>query len=41
MSAKKKYFQNKDFCTYQKVLRTISYRYIDIIKDAKGTSDEE
>jgi hypothetical protein len=41
MSAKKKYLQNKDFCAYQKVLRSISHRYIDIIKDAKDTSDEE
>ena len=37
----KKNLQDKNFGDYQKVLRTISHRYIDIIKDAKDTRDEK
>ncbi|CAF1129795.1 unnamed protein product [Rotaria magnacalcarata] len=41
MLAKKKYIQDEDFDSYQKVLRAISHRYIYIIKDTKDSSDEE
>ncbi|CAF2885444.1 unnamed protein product [Rotaria sp. Silwood2] len=40
-SAKTKYIQDQDFNAYQKVLRSISHRYIDVLKDAKDSSDEE
>ena len=39
--AKRKYVQDQDFDAYQKVLRSISHRYIDALKDAKDSSDEE
>jgi hypothetical protein len=39
--AKRQYIQDQDFDTYQKVLRSISHRYIDVLKDAKDSSDEE
>ncbi len=39
--AKRKYIQDQDFDAYQKVLRSISHRYIDVLKDAKDSSDEE
>ncbi len=39
--AKGKYIQDQDFDAYQKVLRSISHRYIDVLKDAKDSSDEE
>jgi hypothetical protein len=41
MCAKKRYSENHDYDSYQKILRTISHRYIDIVKDAKDSSDEE
>ena len=41
MSAKKSYIHDNDFDAYQKVLRSISHRYIKIIKDAKDSTDEE
>ena len=41
MSTKKSYIHDNDFDAYQKVLRSISHRYIKIIKDAKDSSDEE
>ena len=41
MSAKKEYIENQNFDVYQKVLQTISRRYIDIVKDVKDSSDEE
>ncbi|CAF1545159.1 unnamed protein product [Rotaria sordida] len=41
MLAKKKYIQDEDFDAYQKTLRTVSHRYIHILKDAKDSSDEE
>jgi hypothetical protein len=41
ISAKKLYIHDSDFDAYQKVLRSISHRYIKIIKDAKDSSDEE
>ena len=41
MSAKKSYIYDNDFDAYQKVLRSISHRYIKIIKDAKDSTDEE
>jgi len=34
-SAKRVYIQDQDFNAYQKVLRSISHRYIDVLKDAK------
>jgi hypothetical protein len=37
----KENIQDKDFHDYQKVLRTVSRRYIYIIKDVKDSSDEE
>ena len=36
-----KYIQNQDFNAYQKVLRSISHRCIDVLKDTKNSSDEE
>ena len=39
--AKTKYIQDQDFNAYQKVLRTISHRYIFVIKDDKESSDED
>ena len=41
MLVKRNYAQDKEFNAYSKVLRTVSHRYIDILKDAKNTSDEE
>ena len=41
MLAKKEYIQDEDFDSYQKVLRTVSHRYIHIIKDANDSSAEE
>ncbi|CAF3341244.1 unnamed protein product [Rotaria socialis] len=38
---KNKYILDQDFDAYQKVLRSISHRYIDILKDAVASSDEE
>ena len=32
--------QDKDFDAYQKVLRALSYRYINVIEDATDSSDE-
>ena len=37
----RKYTRDKDFNVYQKVLRTVAHHWIDILKDAKDTSDEE
>ncbi|CAF0908763.1 unnamed protein product [Rotaria sordida] len=39
--AKRKYIQDQDFNSYQKVVQSISHRYIDVLKDAKDSSDEE
>jgi hypothetical protein len=39
--AKRKYIQDQDFNSYQKVLRSLSHRYIDVLKDAEDSSDEE
>jgi hypothetical protein len=39
--AKEKYLQDQDFDHYQRVLRAVSHRYINIIKGAKDSSDEE
>ena len=41
MLAKKRYIQDDDFDAYRKVLRSISHRYINVIRDAKDSSDEE
>ena len=38
---KNKYILDKDFDAYQKVLRSISHRYIDILKDTIDSSNEE
>ena len=38
--AKAKYMQDKDFDAYQKVLRALSHRYINVIEDATDSSDE-
>ena len=40
-SAKIKYIQGQDFNVYQKVVRSISHCYIDVLKDTKNSSDEE
>ena len=40
-SAKIKYIQDQDFNAYEKVLRSISHRYIDILKDTTNSSDDE
>ena len=37
---KAKYMQDKDFDAYQKVLRALSHRYINVIEDATDSSDE-
>jgi hypothetical protein len=34
-SAKRVYIQDQDFNAYENVLRSISHRYIDVVKDAK------
>ena len=39
--AKRKYIQDQDFNSYQSVLRSLSHRYIDVLQDAKDSSDEE
>ncbi|CAF1310902.1 unnamed protein product [Didymodactylos carnosus] len=39
--AKTKDIEDKDFDSYQKVLRALSHRYIDVIKDAGDSSDED
>ncbi|CAF1154928.1 unnamed protein product [Rotaria sordida] len=39
--AKTKYMQDKDFDAYQKVLRALSHRYINVIEDATDSSDED
>ena len=41
MLAKKIYIQDEDFDSYQKVLRTVSHRYIHIIKVVNDSSAEE
>ncbi|UJR23426.1 hypothetical protein I4U23_026431 [Adineta vaga] len=41
MMGKKKYIQDSDFVFYQKFLRSVSHRYIDILKNTKDNSDEE
>ena len=41
MLAKQKFLQDVDFDAYQKVLRTISHHYMDVIKEVKDSSDEE
>ncbi|CAF0927876.1 unnamed protein product [Didymodactylos carnosus] len=38
--AKTKYIEDKDFDRYQKVLRALSHRYIDVIKDAGDNINE-
>ena len=37
-SAKMKYIQDQDFNACQKVLRSISHRYIDVLKDTKNST---
>ncbi|CAF1594245.1 unnamed protein product, partial [Didymodactylos carnosus] len=39
--AKQKYIQSKDIDAYKTVLRSISHRYIRVLKDSKDSSDEE
>ena len=39
--AKAKYMQDKHFDAYQKVLRTLYHRYINVIEDAIDNSDED
>ncbi|CAF1585882.1 unnamed protein product [Didymodactylos carnosus] len=39
--AKTKYIEDEDFDRYQKVLRALSHRYIDVIKDAGDSNDED
>ena len=41
MLVKRNYAQDKEFNAYSTVLRTISHRYVPILKDGKDTSDEE
>ena len=39
-SAKIKYIQDQDFNAYQKVLRSSSHHYIDVLTDTKHSSDK-
>ena len=39
--AKKQYIHDEDFAAYLKVLRSISHRYINILKDAQDVSDDD
>ena len=35
------HMQDKDFDAYQKALHALSHRYVNVIEDAKDSSDED